>query len=121
MLISAPDQSHRRERNRAQGLSHARASLPLGIAPAAGLAAVEWRVEDALVPYQSALAVMETRAAAIADGAASELVWLIEHPPLYTAGTSAKPDDLIAARFPVHAAGAADSSPITAPASGSPM
>jgi lipoyl(octanoyl) transferase len=79
--------------------------LPLGIAPAAGLAAVEWRVEDALVPYQRALTAMETRAAAVADGAAPELIWLIEHPPLYTAGTSAKPGDLIAARFPVHVAG----------------
>jgi lipoyl(octanoyl) transferase len=79
--------------------------LPLGIAPAAGLAAVEWRVADALVPYQSALSAMETRAAAIADGAASELVWLLEHPPLYTAGTSAKPSDLIAGGLPVHTAG----------------
>jgi lipoyl(octanoyl) transferase len=79
--------------------------LPLGIAPAAGLTAVEWRVEDALVPYQSALTAMETRVAAIADGAAPELIWLIEHPPLYTAGTSAKPGDLIAGRFPVHVAG----------------
>ena len=48
---------------------------------------------------------MEARAAAIADGRAPELVWLIEHPPLYTAGTSAKPDELIEARFPVHATG----------------
>jgi lipoyl(octanoyl) transferase len=79
--------------------------LPLGIAPAAELAAVEWRVADTPVPYQGALAAMERRAAAIADGAAPELVWLIEHPPLYTAGTSAKPGDLIAARFPVHTAG----------------
>jgi lipoyl(octanoyl) transferase len=48
---------------------------------------------------------MDARAAAIADGNARELIWLIEHPPLYTAGTSAKPGDLIAERFPVHAAG----------------
>jgi lipoyl(octanoyl) transferase len=48
---------------------------------------------------------MDARAAAIADGAARELIWLIEHPPLYTAGTSARPGDLISARFPVHAAG----------------
>jgi lipoyl(octanoyl) transferase len=48
---------------------------------------------------------MDARAAAIADGAARELIWLIEHPPLYTAGTSARPDDLISARFPVHVAG----------------
>ena len=48
---------------------------------------------------------MEARAAAIADGRAAELVWLLEHPPLYTAGTSARPEDLIEARFPVHAVG----------------
>src|SRR5258708_16783046 len=48
---------------------------------------------------------MEERAAAIAEGTASELIWLIEHPPLYTAGTSARPDELIAARFPVHPTG----------------
>ena len=60
---------------------------------------------DGLVPYQTALALMDARTAAIADGNARELIWLIEHPPLYTAGTSAKPGDLIAERFPVHAAG----------------
>jgi lipoyl(octanoyl) transferase len=76
-----------------------------GIRPARGQAAAEWRVDDALVPYPRALAVMEARAAAIADGAASELVWLVEHPPLYTAGTSARPGDLIVERFPVHVAG----------------
>src|ERR1700726_5203737 len=48
---------------------------------------------------------MDARATAIADGAACELIWLIEHPPLYTAGTSARPGDLIEARFPVHVAG----------------
>jgi lipoyl(octanoyl) transferase len=62
-------------------------------------------MDDALVPYQTALAVMDVRAAAIADGAAPELIWLLEHPPLYTAGTSAKPADLIVERFPVHVAG----------------
>ena len=66
---------------------------------------VEWRVSDILVPYEHALAVMDARAAAIADGRAGELVWLLEHPPLYTAGTSARPEDLIEARFPVHTAG----------------
>jgi lipoyl(octanoyl) transferase len=88
-----------------QGLSHARASLTPAIAAASGQAAVEWRVEDELVPYPDALAVMDVRATAIADGAAPELIWLIEHPPLYTAGTSAKPADLIVERFPVHVAG----------------
>jgi lipoyl(octanoyl) transferase len=62
-------------------------------------------VDDELLPYQRALAVMEARAAAIADGTASELIWLIEHPPLYTAGTSAKSGDLMIERFPVHVAG----------------
>ena len=67
---------------------------------------VEWRVSDAPVPYQTALAAMEERAAAIAEGRAPELVWLLEHPPLYTAGTSARPGDLLQPdRFPVFAAG----------------
>ena len=50
--------------------------------------AVEWRVEPGYVPYEEAVAFMETRVAAIAAGEAAELVWLIEHPPLYTAGVS---------------------------------
>jgi len=66
---------------------------------------VEWRVTDSPVDYVEALAIMETRAAAIADGAAPELVWLLEHPPLYTSGTSARPGDLVDARFPVFATG----------------
>jgi lipoyl(octanoyl) transferase len=86
-------------------LSHARASLTLGIAPACGQRAVEWRVDDKLVAYHDALAVMDARTAAIADGTAAEMVWLIEHPPLYTAGTSAKSGDLVLERFPVHTAG----------------
>jgi lipoyl(octanoyl) transferase len=82
-----------------------RGSLTLGVPPALEQAEAEWRVDDALVPYPTALAVMDARAAAIADGSARELVWLVEHPPLYTAGTSARPGDLIVERFPVHAAG----------------
>ena len=70
-----------------------------------GFAPVEWRVSDALVPYEEALAVMEARAAAVAQEGAPELVWLLEHPPLYTAGTSAKGGDLVEARFPVHETG----------------
>ena len=66
---------------------------------------VEWRSAAGLVPYEEALAAMEERAAAIREGRARELVWLLEHPPLYTAGTSAKPGDLIAARFPVFQSG----------------
>lgn len=65
----------------------------------------EWRVTDALVPYPDALADMEARAAAIAAGEAGERVWLLEHPPLYTAGTSADPAELLDPRFPVYAAG----------------
>ena len=67
---------------------------------------IEWRVSDTPVPYPAAVAEMETRAAAIAEGRASECVWLLEHPPLYTAGTSAKVEDLLAPnRFPVFTTG----------------
>ena len=66
---------------------------------------VEWRVTDSLVSYQEAVETMETRAAAIAAGRAAELVWLLEHPPLYTAGTSTNPTDVIDARFPIHESG----------------
>jgi lipoyl(octanoyl) transferase len=76
-----------------------------GMAPAAPLAPVAWANSAAPVGYAEAVATMEARAAAIADGAAPELVWLIEHPPLYTSGTSAQAADLIEARFPVHASG----------------
>jgi lipoyl(octanoyl) transferase len=63
---------------------------------------LEWRVSDGLVSYEAAVAEMEARADAIRAGGAAELVWLLEHPPLYTAGTSARPEDLLDARFPVH-------------------
>ncbi len=66
---------------------------------------VEWRIAPGLTAYPEAVAFMESRAAAIAEGAASELVWLVEHPPIYTAGTSAKDSDLIDARFPVFKTG----------------
>ena len=67
---------------------------------------VEWAVSDDLVGYESAVAVMEARAEAIAKGEARELVWLLEHPALYTAGTSSKSADLLTPdRFPVHATG----------------
>lgn len=56
---------------------------------------VRWRISEGLTPYPEALAVMESEAARIADGEAAELVWLVEHPPLYTAGTSAKASDLV--------------------------
>jgi lipoyl(octanoyl) transferase len=66
---------------------------------------VEWQVSAAPVPYLEAVAAMEERVAAIADHAAPELVWLLEHPPLYTSGTSGKADDLLDPRFPVFSTG----------------
>lgn len=67
---------------------------------------VEWRVAAGLVDYEFALEAMKARAAAIARGEAEELVWLVEHPPLYTAGTSADAQDLLQPdRFPVYEAG----------------
>ena len=66
---------------------------------------VEWRISDSLVPYPDAVAAMEARAAAIAEGCSPELVWLLEHPPLYTSGTSGKTADLLDARFPLFATG----------------
>ncbi|WP_244476886.1 lipoyl(octanoyl) transferase LipB [Methylobacterium sp. Leaf117] len=69
-------------------------------------APVAWRISDTPVPYGDAVAAMEERAEAIAAGRASELVWLLEHPPLYTAGTSARASDLVEPdRFPVHRTG----------------
>ncbi len=66
----------------------------------------EWRISDSAVPYDEALATMEARVADIRSGRAGELIWLLEHPPLYTAGTSARPQDLLQpARLPVHVAG----------------
>jgi len=73
--------------------------------PEAGSQPVEWRISDGLTGYDEAIAAMEQRAAAIAAGAASEQVWLLEHPPLYTAGTSARAADLQDARFPVFKTG----------------
>ncbi|RMA40904.1 lipoyl(octanoyl) transferase LipB [Rhodophyticola porphyridii] len=65
---------------------------------------VEWLTSQGLVAYDTALSEMEARVAAIADGRAGEAIWLLEHPPLYTAGTSARPADLLAPdRFPVYA------------------
>ncbi|MBS0565659.1 MAG: lipoyl(octanoyl) transferase LipB [Proteobacteria bacterium] len=66
---------------------------------------VEWLTSRGLVPYDDALAFMEARVEAIRQGRADECVWLLEHPPLYTAGTSARPEDLTDPdRFPVHQA-----------------
>jgi lipoyl(octanoyl) transferase len=71
----------------------------------AGGGAVEWQVSTAPVPYLEAVAAMEARVAAIAAHAAPELVWLLEHPPLYTSGTSGKAEDLLDPHFPVFATG----------------
>ncbi len=68
--------------------------------------AIEWRVTEGAVAYPDALAAMEARAAAMRDGSARELIWLLEHPPLYTAGTSAVAGELLAPdRFPVFRSG----------------
>ena len=67
--------------------------------------APEWQLSSGLTPYPDALTDMESRAAAIHAGTAGERIWLLEHPPLYTAGTSADPAELIDRRFPVYDAG----------------
>ena len=86
-------------------VSTPRRALPAPFLPAAGSPPVEWLVAPGLTDYPHALAEMESRADAIAEGRAPERVWLLEHPPLYTAGTSAKEADLLDARFPVFPAG----------------
>jgi lipoyl(octanoyl) transferase len=83
-----------------------RQSLDLTLlAPAPGGGAVEWLISEAPVPYLEAIAAMEARVAAIAAREAPELVWLLEHPPLYTSGTGGKASDLLAGRFPIFASG----------------
>src|SRR6202048_3820321 len=67
--------------------------------------AVEWAISASPVAYPEAVAAMEARVAEIAAGSAPELVWLVEHPPLYTSGTSGKPSDLLDPRFPMFATG----------------
>jgi lipoyl(octanoyl) transferase len=66
---------------------------------------VEWKKQDGLIPYPDALAFMEARVDAIAKQGADDCVWLLEHPPLYTGGTSAKASDLLDVRFPVYETG----------------
>ena len=82
-----------------------RTDLASGLLPVHDGPAAQWCVSDSLVPYDRAVAAMDERVDAIARGEAPELVWLLEHPALYTAGTSAAPTDLIEARFPVHRTG----------------
>jgi lipoyl(octanoyl) transferase len=85
--------------------ANTRDDVRIGLLPSSPSPPIEWCVSDGLVAYDHALAAMAARAAAIARGEAAEFVWLLEHPALYTAGTSAQPGELIEARFPVHSAG----------------
>lgn len=79
---------------------------PLNTAKKTAVQPLDWIVSDSLVPYAEALSFMENRAAEIAAGTANECVWLLEHPPTYTAGTSAKTEDLLTPeRFPVFETG----------------
>lgn len=83
-----------------------REALAVSFLPQAGSEPVEWVIADEPVGYEAAVAEMEARAALIADGKARERVWLVEHPALYTAGTSARDADLLTPeRFPVHRTG----------------
>jgi lipoyl(octanoyl) transferase len=75
------------------------------LAPNGPQTSIEWVTAPELVPYVDAVAAMEARVAAIRAGEQVEQVWLVEHPPLYTAGTSAQPSDLLEARFPVYETG----------------
>src|ERR1700736_6138675 len=76
---------------------------PFGLT--AGAPAVEWRVSEASIPYPDAVAAMESRVATIATNEAPELVWLLEHPSLYTSGTSGRAGDLLDPRFPLFTTG----------------
>jgi lipoyl(octanoyl) transferase len=82
-----------------------RDDLLLGLKTGVESRPAEWRRSERPVAYEEALGVMEARVAAILAGREPELVWLLEHPPLYTSGSSARPEELIEARFPVHATG----------------
>ena len=84
---------------------NARDLLEVGMPATPGAAPVEWRISEGLTPYPEAVAFMEARSDAISRGEAPELVWLVEHPPLYTAGTSADRADVLDARFPVFDSG----------------
>ncbi|MDE1155798.1 MAG: lipoyl(octanoyl) transferase LipB [Acidobacteriaceae bacterium] len=83
-----------------------RTDIEISMRPAQGSPPIRWRVAQGLVPYEEAVATMEREVAAIAEGDSDELIWLVEHPPLYTAGTSANSADLIQPdRFPVFQTG----------------
>jgi lipoyl(octanoyl) transferase len=84
----------------------ARNELKLDFLPTCATSPVTWLVEDGLTDYEAAVAFMDARALEISEGRATELVWLVEHPPVYTAGTSARSADLLFPdRFPVHQTG----------------
>ncbi|MEO5322503.1 lipoyl(octanoyl) transferase LipB [Mesorhizobium sp. CC13] len=83
-----------------------RSQIATSFLPLPGSVPVEWRIEPGLTPYDRALAFMEERADAIRQDTAGEMVWLVEHPPIYTAGTSAQEQDLVDPdRFPVFKSG----------------
>src|SRR6202158_1938724 len=84
---------------------NSRQSLDLSTFARADGSAVEWLISDAPVPYLAAVAAMEARVTDIAARRAPELVWLLEHPPLYTSGTSGKAADLLDPRFPMFETG----------------
>ena len=82
-----------------------RTEVTFSLLPTADSPPVRWSVAQEPVSYEDAVARMETQAEAIAKGAAPEEIWLLEHPPIYTAGSSAKDADLLEPRFPVHQTG----------------
>ncbi len=82
-----------------------RDELTVGLLAPPGNAPADWQVSGTPIGYETALLAMDARVADIVAARAPELVWLLEHPPLYTAGTSAKAADVIDARFPVHQTG----------------
>ena len=82
-----------------------REDVRIGLLPVSSKPPVEWLESSDTIDYEAALAFMCERAEAIARGEARELVWLLQHPPLYTAGTSSRPHELLDARFPVYQAG----------------
>ena len=86
-------------------MTNARLNRDETFSAAPGSGPVEWTISPGLTDYEAAVAQMEARAEAIAAGEAAERVWLVEHPPLYTAGTSAKPGDLLDRRFPSYKTG----------------
>ena len=93
------------KRTQERNVTPNRAANAPSMSPAPGSPPVEWRVSSGLVPYEDALAQMEARVDAIGAGAAREQIWLLEHPPIYTAGSSAKDADLLDPRFPVYRSG----------------